>query len=276
MPCSTTSSAIAGLLPRLSRRAVLDDPSMGAGSRIRAVLEERIALMAPSRRLRLAQADELLSRQGFEGPPRVLDAGCGDGLMSLALARRHPGWRIVGVDRREDLLEGARARAAARGLGNVRFLAGDLTRALPESGFDAVVSLEVLEEVPDDRRALEVMAAALRPGGMLVLQVPERDWGPVLPGSATRWREEVRHGYDAEEISEALRAAGMGPAEMRPTFRSLAAAAQEIRDRIKGRGLLLRLAAFPLMAAAARLELRGLTWGRPNALLVTAFRPPPA
>jgi SAM-dependent methyltransferase len=249
---------------------------MRALATTKAVLEERTALMAPSRRLRLKVAEDVLVEFARGRPLRILDAGCGDGLLSLALGKRHPRWNIVGVDRREDLLEGARARAAARGLGNVRFLAGDLTRALPESGFDAVVSLEVLEEVPDDRRALEVMAAALRPGGMLVLQVPERDWGPVLPGSATRWREEVRHGYDAEEISEALRAAGMGPAEVRPTFRSLAAAAQEIRDRIKGRGLLLRLAAFPLMAAAARLELRGLTWGRPNALLVTAFRPPPA
>jgi hypothetical protein len=89
------------------------------------------------------------------------------------------------------------------------------------------------------------------------------------------WREEVRHGYTAEEIAQALRGAGLDPVEVRPTFRSLASAAQEIRDRIKERGLLLRLAAFPLMAAAARLERRGLTWGRPNALLVTARRHPP-
>jgi SAM-dependent methyltransferase len=248
---------------------------MAVGPKLRAMLEERMALMAPSRRLRLAEADEILSRRLSPGAARVLDAGCGDGLLCLALAKRHPDWRIVGLDRRDDLLEGARARARARGLGNVSFLAADLTEAPSAPGFDAVLSLEVLEEVPDDRQALVVMAAALREGGLIVLQVPERDWRPVLPGSATTWRDEVRHGYGADEIAAALRGAGMEPVEVRSTFRSLAAVAQEVRDRIKGRGLLIRLVAFPLMAAAARLERWGITWGRPNALLVTAFRHQP-
>jgi SAM-dependent methyltransferase len=249
--------------------------SMSVWRRLREVLEERLALMAPSRRLRLAEADEILGTRLGPGPARVLDAGCGDGLICLALAGRHPGWRFVGVDRREDLLEGARGRARARGLDNVSFLAADLTEPPPDSGFDAVLSLEVLEEVTDDGRALAAMAAALGEGGTMVLQVPERDWRPVLPGSATTWREEVRHGYAADEIVEALREAGMDPVAVRPTFRSLVALAQEVRDRIKDRGLLLRLAAFPLMAAAARLEHRGLGWGRPNALLATARRRPP-
>ena len=60
---------------------------------------------------------------------------------------------------------------------------------------------------------------------------------------------------------------------MRPTYRTLATAAQEIRDRIKGSPLAVRLAAFPFLAAAVRLELLGLTWGRANALMATARRP---
>jgi SAM-dependent methyltransferase len=245
---------------------------MGPAATARAILEERLALMAPSRRLRLALADEVLSAEAAGRPLRVIDAGCGDGLLSLALAKRHRDWSVVGIDRRENLLAGARERARGRSLGNVRFEVADLTEPLPGSGFDAVVALECLHEIPDDESALASMAGALAPGGLLALQVPEREWSPVLPGSSGIWREEVRHGYGREEISAAVRRAGLEPVELRPTYRSFAAAAQEIRDRIKGRGLGLRLTAFPFLAAAVRLERWGLTWGPASAILVLAHR----
>lgn len=246
---------------------------MSVFGKLRAVLEERLALMAPSRRLRLALADAVLSAEADGKPLRVLDAGCGDGLLTLSLARRHPDWALLGVDRRDDLLAGARERAVARSLGNVRFQPADLTRPLPDSGFGAVVALECLHEIPDDEAALAGMAGALAPGGLLALQVPDRDWAPVLPGSTGIWREEVRHGYGREEIEAGVRAAGLEPVELRSTYRSLAAAAQEIRDRIKDSPLPLRLLAFPFLAAAVRLERLGLTWGRPSATLVLARRP---
>ncbi len=241
--------------------------------KLRAILEERLALMAPSRRLRLALADEVLSGEAGGGPLRVLDAGCGDGLLTLSLARRHGDWALPGVDQRADLLGGARERAAGRALGNVGFQAADLTQPLPEPGFDAVVALECLHEIPDDKAALRNLAGALAPGGLLALQVPEKDWSPVLPGSTGIWREEVRHGYGREEIAANVEAAGLEPLELRPTYRSLAAAAQEIRDRIKGAPLPVRLLAFPFLAAAVRIERLGLTWGRPSAVLVLARRP---
>jgi SAM-dependent methyltransferase len=240
---------------------------------LRAILEERLALMAPARRLRLALAeDEVAARLGGDSRLRVLDAGCGDGLLSLAMAKRHPTWALVGVDLREDLLEGARKRATARGLLNARFVPGNLEQPLPEQERDAVTAVECLSEIPDDRQALRMMGEALRPGGLLVVQVPERDWQPVLPGSPGTWREQVRQGYTADQLRGYLEEAGFAEIEIRLTYRSLAAAAQEVRDRIKERGLLLRLLAFPFLAAAVRLERRGLTWGRGNALLATALR----
>jgi trans-aconitate methyltransferase len=246
---------------------------MSVLGKLRAILEERLALMAPSRRLRLALADGVLAEAASGGPLRVLDAGCGDGLLTLSLAGRHGDWALLGVDQRADLLDGARRRAAARSLGNVRFQPADLTQPLPEGDFDAVVALECLHEIPDDKAALRSMAGALRPGGLLALQVPEKDWAPVLPGSTGIWREEVRHGYGREEIAADVRAAGLEPVELRPTYRSLAAAAQEVRDRIKGSPLPVRLLAFPFLAAAVWLEHVGLTWGRPSATLVLARRP---
>lgn len=246
---------------------------MAAVEKLRAILEERLALMAPARRLRLALAEREVERRFGSGARlRVLDAGCGDGLLTLAIAKHHPEWSLLGVDLRDDLLGGARQRAAARGLANVEFVPGDLEQPLPEQGVDAVLAVECLSEIPDDRRALEMMAGALEPGGLLVAQVPDRDWQPVLPGSPGTWREQVRQGYSAAELEAALRGAGLEDVTVRPTYRSLAAGAQEVRDRIKDRGLAVRLLAFPFLAAAVRLERLGVTFGRPNALIAVGSR----
>lgn len=247
---------------------------MTLAAKVRAILEERLALMAPSRRLRLATSERaVVRRRGADSRLRVLDAGCGDGLLALAIAKRHPTWSLTGVDLREDLLAGARERANARHLPNVRFVPGNLEEPLPEGGFDVVLAVECLEEIPGDREALRTMAAALVPGGLLVAHVPERDWKPVLPGSAATWREQVRQGYTAGELEAALREAGLEDVEVRPTYHGLATAAQDLRDRIKDSGPLVRLLAFPLLAAAVWLERLGVTFGRPNALIASGRRP---
>jgi len=238
-----------------------------------AILEERLALIAPSRRLRLAQSEGIVERHAPDRPLRVLDAGCGDGLLSLAIAKRHRGWSVLGIDLDPGLLAGARDRARARALANVEFEPADLTRELAWGNFDVVLALECLTEIPDDDAALGAMSAALAPGGLLVAQVPSDSWKPVLPGSASIWRKEVRHGYDPEELGRALRQAGLGEVEIRPTFHTATMVAQEIRDRIKNSSLIIRALAFPFMVAAAWLERSGLRLGRPNALLANARRP---
>ncbi len=235
-------------------------------------LEERIALLAPARRLRLAVTLAELERFAAGRDLRVLDAGCGDGLLTLEIAKRHPTWQVVGIDRRGDLLAQARERAARLGLANVRFKAGDLLEPPPESGFDAVLVIECLSEIPDDGGALRALVGALLPDGLLIAHVPEESWRPVLRGSSATWRDEVRHGYSAEAISQLMRAAGLAEIRVSQTYRATAMLAQEVRDRIKAKRLAWRLAAYPAMVAAAWLERRGVTTGPPRALLATGTR----
>jgi trans-aconitate methyltransferase len=232
-----------------------------------------LALLAPSRRQRLASSEDAVSAFAGDSALRVLDAGCGDGLLSLSLAKRHPNWQVVGLDFRDDLLAGARQRAHDRSLGNVSFKQADLTRPLAEQGFDAVVALECLTEIPEDRRALQMMADALRPGGLFVVQVPDQRWKPILPGSPALWRNEVRHGYSAAALAGMLEDAGLERVDIRPTFRTMVAFAQEVRDRVKDSRLAIRLALFPLFAAAVKLERHGIAWGAANALIAVGRRP---
>jgi 2-polyprenyl-3-methyl-5-hydroxy-6-metoxy-1,4-benzoquinol methylase len=202
----------------------------------------------------------------------VLDAGCEYGLFSLDLARRHPNWRIVGVDIATEALDQARAQAGRLGLRNVRFRQADLTQPLSDERFDVVVALECLVEIADHEAAVRTLAGAARPGGLLVLQVPTADWQPVFPFGEKRWRREARHGYAAEELRGLLDGGGFDVRRLSPSMRLVARAAQELRDRWKQRGLKAQLALFPAMAVAAWLDRHGATWGAPRAWYVEAIR----
>lgn len=240
--------------------------------RLRWRIEQRLALLAPSRRQRfelaLGTAERLVGHQRV----RVLDAGCGDGLLAEAAAKRNPAWELVGFDASPTMLAQARSRLASRGLENVELVEGDLTEGGTGAGYDVVLAIECLSEIEDDRRALQVLADAVAPGGVLLAHVPERDWRPVLSGSPTKWRHEVRHGYTRDELAELIEDTGLTVLEMHGSYRRLVQLAQEIRDRIKRGPIWLRALVFPLMVLAVRLEAIGLSWGGNQALFVVAVR----
>jgi SAM-dependent methyltransferase len=101
---------------------------------------------------------------------RVLDVGCGPGRHALALARR--GIEVLGVDLSDDFIALARDAAENEGL-PARFEVGDVRELAYEAEFDAVLCLCQggfgLLGGPDDPRAFDRIAAAVRPGGRLAL-----------------------------------------------------------------------------------------------------------
>jgi SAM-dependent methyltransferase len=232
-------------------------------------LAERARDVPAARRLRFSLTVDALERFADGRPLRVLDAGCGEGLLAETIARRHPDWNVVGADVNDDQLERGRRRA---GLGNLRLVQQDLTEDLGDRAYDAVLAIECLVEIPDDDAALAHMARALRPGGLFLAHVPEQDWKPVLRGSEPTWRFEVRHGYDPEAFGHKLERVGLSVSTMTPTTRAGVRLAQEIRDRNKNRSLKLQVLAYPPSVAAVRLERCGVGWGDARALFVQARR----
>jgi SAM-dependent methyltransferase len=126
----------------------------------------------------------------FAPGDRVLDAGAGTGLDSLALAAR--GVRVTAVDVSAGMLAELAAGAAERGLaGRVAIHRADLSdlSALPAAGFDGAVSaFAALNAVADPGRATAELARRLRPGARLVVHLlaPAGIW-PRL-GLAARGR----------------------------------------------------------------------------------------
>lgn len=109
-----------------------------------------------------AQPVRLLERAGLPAGARVLDAGAGGGRLVAALAAR--GHDAYGIEPSER----SRERAAAAGL-DVR---DEPVHGHEAHGLDAVVLWHVLEHLDDPRGALERAHGWLRPGGLLLLGVP--------------------------------------------------------------------------------------------------------
>lgn len=99
---------------------------------------------------------------------RVLDLGCGDGLLTTALAER--GARAAGIDIDRSMLRAATARAEPGGGQRARFVQGRIEQLpFPNTMFDIVVAITVFCFVPDPTAAVREAACVLRPGGRLVI-----------------------------------------------------------------------------------------------------------
>ena len=161
-----------------------------------------------------------LAALGLRPGARVLDAGAGFGRHAFELARR--GARVVALDHASDEVVATRETLVAmveagelpadRHLGVVR---GDAMQ-LPfvDGAFDAVVTSEVLEHIPDDVAAITELVRVLRSGGVFAATVPswlpeKVNWmlsddyhAPAVVGGHVRI-------YSATELRAKLRAAGL-------------------------------------------------------------------
>ena len=114
--------------------------------------------------------DEYLTLLGISPGQRVLDVGCGSGVVTRDIAKRvRPGGSVIGLDPSPELLKVARQNADDAGLADlVAFQEGDCRNlAFPDASFDVVVAATVLAHVPDGEKALPEMARVLRAGGRM-------------------------------------------------------------------------------------------------------------
>ncbi len=118
-------------------------------------------------RLRIIESvlDEYLPEE--PRPGRVLDVGCGTGLMLERFGR----WKPIGLDFSGAALKYCRQR------GLPRILRGDVTRLPVESGsIDLILALDLMEHVERHDLMIREFQRVLRPGGCLMATVPAHPW----------------------------------------------------------------------------------------------------
>jgi 2-polyprenyl-3-methyl-5-hydroxy-6-metoxy-1,4-benzoquinol methylase len=183
---------------------------------------------------------------------RVLDAGCGRGVITRFLSSRYPEATVDAVDADAEAQVANREISARSGFGNCSFIDADLTTFSNPDCYDLIVSVDNLEHVVDDRQVLRNFFESLQPGGTLVVHVPHyyRRW-PVLAWTVNfDVPGHVRPGYHLAQLVERVEQAGFEVGENGFSYGFLENLANNISYWISGaeeKNRVLYALSFPLL-----------------------------
>ncbi|HEX6638258.1 MAG TPA: bifunctional 2-polyprenyl-6-hydroxyphenol methylase/3-demethylubiquinol 3-O-methyltransferase UbiG [Steroidobacteraceae bacterium] len=170
----------------------------------------------PLHRLNPVRARYVQERCTLAGA-RVLDVGCGGGLLAESLARAQA--RVTAIDLAPAMVETARLHALDSGLEiDYRVDSAEMLAASHAGRFDVLTCMEMLEHVPDPAGTVAVFARLVRPGGDLFLSTINRNlksFAMAIVGAEYLARIVPRgtHEYDRllkpSEVARFARAAGL-------------------------------------------------------------------
>jgi trans-aconitate 2-methyltransferase len=139
---------------------------------------------------REAPFDDLLALVPRRPRLRVVDLGCGPGILTRKLADALPDSDVLGIDSSPAML----ARAAGEARPGLRFAQKSIEELVAgDDKFDLVFSNSALHWVPDHARLIPGLLAHVVPGGQLVAQLPSDDFNPmrVIFAEAAGWRHQM-------------------------------------------------------------------------------------
>ncbi len=166
----------------------------------------------------VAQRDATLEILDPRPGERVLDIGSGPGFLAAAIAGRvGQSGAVSGIDLSESMIAYAGRMAGAPGAAPMTFAHGEATTlGFSDQSFDAVVSTQVYEYVPDVETALAEVHRVLVPGGRVL--VLDTDWDSVVWHTSDRdrharvmsaWQEHLADPWLPRTLAGRLESAGL-------------------------------------------------------------------
>ena len=192
----------------------------------------------------------------------ALDAGCGAGEYSFYLAKKFPRATIDAIDKNIDfnytdyLLKKTRLK-------NINFIKKDILEVNDFDKYDLIFSIDVLEHIGLNQSALEKLYNTLKPGGRLIIHLPQKEWDrvrffdPKYFTSFNKFIKEEHPGqvYDANELSELLIKIGFQIKRLQQTFGILGKLAWEIDQLFLEKKLyFLKILSLPFLKILCQLD----------------------
>ena len=204
------------LTPEATRGANADPAELGKFEQVAARFWDSHGEFRPLHLLNPVRTGYIAARAALAGA-RVLDVGCGGGLLAEALAAA--GATVTAIDLAPGMIEVARLHAAESRLAiDYRVADAAALAAATPGAFDIVTCLEMLEHVPEPAAMVATLAALTRPGGALFVSTLNRNLrsflqaivaGEYLLGLLPRGTHEYERLIRPAELARWARAAGL-------------------------------------------------------------------
>lgn len=200
----------------------------------------------------------------------VLDAGCGRGRYATMVASRMPNTSVTGYD----LLLHKEWTAIANTTPNLKFEVKDLCAMDESDAFDAIISVDSLEHIPNNKEVLGSFHKALRSGGVLYLAIPnESEEWHFFP---RRWfahfheweeHEHIGEQYTLVDLNKLITSLGFCIEYSRHTFTFWGALAWEIEFLLHHNMRRLYILAMPFIKLLGILDIY-IPFGKGNNLII--------
>ncbi|MDO8598482.1 MAG: class I SAM-dependent methyltransferase [bacterium] len=204
---------------------------------------------------------------------RILDAGCGRGDNALWFARRFTDGAVHAVDLDPELVACVRQRVVDAGLRNISVQQADIEQFESDARYGIIYSVDVFEHLKDPAAALTRIAHVLERGGWCVIHVPraaQRRWFRRF--DRYEQHDHARDGFEPEELTVLMRAAGLTVQDIRHTFGPPGALAWELFHLAQGIGKWFALLTYPIPRFFAWVD-GWVRWKRGNGMLIVSRKP---
>lgn len=184
-------------------------------------------------------------------PKIILDAGCGDGRYSFWLSRLFPDAEIFACDFSPEAMEKVPKWVKKK---RISFFICNLSGpGFAEEKFDLIVSVDVLEHVWEDKKAIQNLAGGLKKDGFLAIHTPRTEWDYLHFLKRPVQADHVRDGYDPAELKKMAENEGLAVVTFQYTSKFFGSMAREIGVLIE-ENKLLRFLLFPLLRIISKMD----------------------